>query len=202
MRAETDKAKRQSRIVLTILGALVGGGALHTVSMIGYHMTLDQEFPTASAIWGWISMSVSSCMFPMITFYAVLGGTCGFMTALFLERRIEIERRKATQETLEDLTMTVAHYVRNANSVVGGYARRLLDTKECSDSFRSKIELIRNASDRIEAVVASIQELTPDSRSEEVGKSHIRMLDLNTALKRKIDQIDKTPAMAATTTKD
>ena len=82
------------------------------------------------------------------------------------------------------------------------YARRLLIANDCNETIRSKIKLIRNASDEIEAVVASIQELNPDSRSEEVGKSQIRMLDLSTALKNKIELLDKKTPVANESIKD
>jgi len=129
--------------------------------------------------------------FRRVTLLFAFRGKRAYLLVRLLENRAEIERRKATLDTLEKLTLTVAHYIRNANSTVGGYSRRLLTASHDAATLK-KLELIRNASDQIEAVVASLQTIDEKTQTEEVGATEIRMLNIRDTVELKMRLLKQT----------
>jgi hypothetical protein len=125
---------------------------------------------------------------PLIGLCMLSGAIIGLLIARYLDHHDELEHRKATQETLEELTLTVAHYIRNANSLIGCHSRRIISHNEVTEDVRKKIELIRNASDQIEAVVTSLQALDADTSVEPVGKTRLRMLNIRDMVRARMVQ--------------
>jgi signal transduction histidine kinase len=81
--------------------------------------------------------------------------------------------------------VTLAHYIRNANMVVGGFSARL--SKSLSDpDLQKELTLIQEASREIDAVIAALQDLTEISTVEYTASSHEQMIDLKKDLEARL----------------
>ena len=120
--------------------------------------------------------------------FAFMGGIAGFCLGAWslqkerwMAEKLESERRLAALETLRDLMVTLAHYIRNSNMVIGGFSSHLL--KHIADvDFAHKLQMIQQASREIEAVVNSLQNLTEISTVQYATEGQARMIDLKKEL--------------------
>ena len=186
MKIESVLSNRHRRTVFLIAGIAAGCTVLPLLSLAGFELHMRSiEHSNSIAVKPFTEQFVSS-LWPMVAFYILCGAAMGDLAARFLDHHDEIEHRKATQETIKELTVTVAHYIRNANSVIGGYSRTLISKHDPDDPVRQKLELIRKSSDQIEAVVSSLQVLDADFGVESVGTTRILMLDIKHDVQQKI----------------
>lgn len=177
------------------VGCLVGVVLLHPYAMAVNRFLLHEG---GSGLWDSLRWSVHAFaphMWPMIAFYAFIGCGIGLGFALLLERqrraaahRLEIEKRLIVQQTLQEVTLTVAHHVRNANAQVGGFGRRLWKSKDLDDPQRLELEKMIQASDRIESVVAALCLLQDIDEKEDVGSTNLKMLDLKRVISEKASE--------------
>jgi len=75
------------------------------------------------------------------------------------------------------LMVTLAHHIRNANVVIGGFSARILKNTEDPEMQR-QLKLIQQASREIEAVIASLESLSQVDRARYIGEWETRMIDL------------------------
>ncbi|MCZ7646174.1 MAG: hypothetical protein M5U26_12945 [Planctomycetota bacterium] len=141
----------------------------------------------------WSGMAFSLHMWPMSVFYAILGGTFGLGVGLLLERKQELEntRRlvesaKLANETLREITRTVAHFVRNANSSIGGYARRLSKDSSLSSTAQEALSTIQEESLRIERVVVALYAIEDVTVQKESGSGGLALMDIQRNIQRDI----------------
>lgn len=180
-------------------GSLLGVSVLHPYSMAVNRMLLeDAAQDSIGDALRWSLHAFSPHMWPMSVFYAMLGAGVGLGFALLLERqrrvashRLEVEKRLIVQQTLREVTLTVAHHVRNANAQVGGFGRRLLRSNDLDDPQRSDLEKMIRASDRIESVVAALCLLQDIDEKEDVGSTNLKMLDLKRVISEKAADLEK-----------
>jgi signal transduction histidine kinase len=93
------------------------------------------------------------------------------------EERLESERRLAALQTLRELMVTLAHHIRNANLVIGGYCSRLEKRVEDPELNR-QLRIIHESSRKIEAVLASLESLKDIDRSRYINSWETDMIDL------------------------
>ncbi|MCK6474301.1 MAG: hypothetical protein L6R28_21495, partial [Planctomycetes bacterium] len=170
---------------------IVAGGALGVMALHPYAMAVQrflssegEPFSLADAL-RWSLHAFAPHMWPMMAFYALMGSAIGWGFAFFWDRqiriaahRIEVEKRQAAHQTLQELTLTVAHYIRNANAQVGGFARRLAKDEQLSETSRGEVGVVIAASAKIDAVVDALCSLQDIDATEEIGSTHLRMLDI------------------------
>jgi signal transduction histidine kinase len=102
-----------------------------------------------------------------------------------MAKRLESERRLAALETLRDLMVTLAHYIRNSNLVIGGFSSRMI--KNLPDpEVQRQLQLIQQASREIEAVIASLESLSQVDRARYIGEWETRMIDLKQELEARL----------------
>jgi signal transduction histidine kinase len=89
-------------------------------------------------------------------------------------------------ETLRELMVTLAHHIRNANVVIGGFSARILKNTEDPEVQR-QLKLIRQASQEIEAVIASLESLSQIDRTEYIGAWETEMIDLKKELEARLE---------------
>jgi signal transduction histidine kinase len=120
--------------------------------------------------------------------FAFMGGISGFCLGAWslqkerwLAEKLESRQRLVALETLRELMVTLAHYIRNSNIVIGGFSAHLL--KNISDvNSAQKLQMIQQASREIEAVINALQNLTEISTVEYTTKGQARMIDLEKEL--------------------
>jgi signal transduction histidine kinase len=177
-------------IWFTLAGIVVGYLLMHPFAMLAY--VLDPQHPQASLgfnAWGHqMHLAFSPEMLVMGGAFAFMGGISGFCLGAWslqkerwMAEKLESERRLAALETLRDLMVTLAHYIRNSNMVIGGFSSHLL--KRIADvDFAHKLQMIQQASREIEAVVNSLQNLTEISTVKYATEGQARMIDLKKEL--------------------
>src|SRR5512135_3365926 len=98
-----------------------------------------------------------------------------------MTERLESQRRQVALETLQELMVTLAHHIRNANLVIGGFSSRLL--KNLSDpEVQRQLQLVQRASREIEAVIASLESLAQVNHTGYISGWETRMIDLKKEL--------------------
>ncbi|MBI4795566.1 MAG: hypothetical protein HY790_06965 [Deltaproteobacteria bacterium] len=174
----------------TLGGALVGYLLIHPFAMLAYILGPQHPHkPWDFSLWGLQArLSFSVDMLAMGLAFAVMGGVAGFFLgawSLQKERlalaRVESERRLAALATLQELMVTLAHHIRNANVVIGGFSARL--EKRLTDSELSRqLRMIQEASQEIEAVIAALESLTEIDRTRYASAWETKMIDLKKRL--------------------
>jgi signal transduction histidine kinase len=185
------EAVRVSKIIwFTLGGVLVGYLLVHPFAMLAYILGPQHPHePWDFTLWGQqVRFSFSTDMLAMGLAFAFMGGVAGFfLGAWYLQKerlalaRLESARQLAALETLRELMVTLAHHIRNANVVIGGFGARL--EKSLSEpEQKAKIKIIRQASQDIEAVIAALESLTEIDRTQYASAWETKMIDLKTAL--------------------
>jgi len=124
--------------------------------------------------------------------FAFMGGLAGFFFGIWYYQkekltaeRLKSQRRQVALETIKELMVTLAHHIRNANVVIGGFSSRMI--KNLPDpEMQRQMKLIRQASREIEAVIASLESLSKIDRARYIGEWETRMIDLKQELEARL----------------
>jgi len=185
---------RMAWLWFTLAGMVVGYILVHPFAMLAYslgprlpHLPMDFSF------WGHhLRTSFGPEMMIMGVAFAFMGGLAGFCLGLWYVQKerwvaenLESQRRLAAMETLRELMVTLAHHIRNANVVIGGFSARILKNTEDPEMQR-QLKLIQQASQEIEAVIASLESLSKIDRSQYIGAWETKMIDLSQELKARL----------------
>ena len=192
MKALMAATIRPSRIAWFTLGGMLAGYVLvHPFAMLAYILGPQHPHePWDFTLWGrQVSVSFSTDMLAMALAFVIMGGVAGFfLGAWYLQKerlalaRVESERRLAALETLRELMVTLAHHIRNANVVIGGFSARLGKRHPDDPELSRQLRMIHNASQEIEAVIASLESLTEIDRTQYVSAWETKMIDLKKEL--------------------
>jgi signal transduction histidine kinase len=188
-------AVRSSKMVWFTLGGVLAGFLLvHPFAMLAYILGPQHPHePWDFSLSGYqVRVSFSADMLAMALAFALMGGVAGFLLGawhLQKERlalaRVESERRLAALETLRELMVTLAHYIRNANLVIGGFSARL--QKGLPDhQWQQSLEMIHQASHEIDTVIKSLEDLSEVSVVPYIDGSQARMIDLKQELEARL----------------
>jgi signal transduction histidine kinase len=156
---------------------------LHPFSMLASmldpsHRQVSQDLSPWRRQFG---QSFSPDMLIMGLAFSFMGGLAGLGLGAWHLQKLEARRRQAALDTLQQLMVTLAHHIRNANMVVGGFNRRLLKNTTDPESQR-QLKLIQQASQEIAAVIDSLQSLTEIDHSRYIGSWDTKMIDLRREL--------------------
>lgn len=184
------------RLLWYVLGGMMVGFLLvHPFAMVAN--TLDPLHPHRAlnlSLWlAQIRLAFSRAMLAMGVAFALIGGAAGFgLGAWHLQKerwmaeKLESQRRLAALETLRELMVTLAHHIRNANVVIGGFSSRLL--KSTADAeLQEQLRLVMEASRRIEAVVGALESLKEISTTHYSTAGQALMIDLKHELEARLD---------------
>lgn len=177
-------------IWFTMAGLVAGYLVMHPFAMLAY--LLGPQHPSVpldlSFFGRQVHLAFRADMLAMGGAFAFMGGVAGFcLGAWYLQKerltreRLESQRRQAALETLQELMVTLAHHIRNANTVIGGFSAHL--QKHLPDrEFQEPLRLIHQASQDIEAVIASLESLQEIKPTSYVDAWQTRMIDLKREL--------------------
>lgn len=185
----------KARIVwFTLAGMVVGYLLMHPLAMLAY--ILDPQHlhrDLGMSLWVLqLHRAFSPEMLAMGGAFVLMGGVAGFgLGAWYLQKerlaqeKLELQRHQAALETLKELTITLAHYIRNANIVIGGFSARIL--RRVSDSeIQEQLQLIQQASREIEAVIDSLENLREIRTIPYTAAGRDRMIDLKKELEARL----------------
>ncbi len=185
----------KSKIIwFTLAGMLVGYILVHPFAMLAN--TLGPRLPYSPKefiFWGHhLRVSFGPEMLAMGMAFAFMGGVAGFFFGVWyyqkerlMAERLEFQRRQVALETLQELMVTLAHHIRNANVVIGGFSVRMI--KNLADpEMQRQLQLIQQASREIEAVIASLEGLSEVYRARYIGEWETKMIDLKQELEARL----------------
>lgn len=182
--------RRKSLIVwFTLAGMALGYLCIHPFATLSYILGPHPHTPLDVNLWGYkVQLGFSFVMYAVAGAFALMGGLAGFsLGAWHLQKerlaaaKLESQSRQAALDTLQELMVTLAHYIRNANMVIGGFSARLL--KRLSEAeLQEQMRRIQQASREIEAVITSLQHLTEINTIPYTAEGRARMIDLKQGL--------------------
>lgn len=180
-----------------LLGMGAGFFVIQPFAVLVYNLTPGAElaFQKLSFWKRLIQMSLSPTSIFMGLAFAALGGLTGYSFGSWfyhkerlVAQRIESEKHRAALETMHELMVTLAHYIRNANVVIGSFSLRLV--RQITEAHhREELRFIHQASQEIEAVIESLQNLTDLRTTPYTQGGTARMLDLKQDLEQRLAAI-------------
>jgi signal transduction histidine kinase len=184
------------RLLLFILaGMVIGYLLMHPFAMLAY--ILGPHHPHGSwdfSLWArQVHGAFSPEMLVMGLAFSFMGGLAGFgLGAWYLQKvrlaqeQLETQRRQAALNTVRELMVTLAHHIRNANMVIGGFSQHL--QKHISDpELRRQLELIHRASHEIDDVIVALENVSQLDHAQYIDGWRTKMIDLKTELEARLD---------------
>lgn len=170
-----------------LAGMALGYLLAHPFAMLAY--MLRPQHPAATmdlSLWErQVKLAFSSEMLVMGGAFAFMGGVAGLCLGAWHLQRMASQRRQAALETLRELMVTLAHYIRNANQVIGGFSAHLQKHIDQPELLR-QLRLVHQASHEIDQVVNSLESLTEINQSRYIGPWETRMIDLKQDLESRL----------------
>ncbi len=103
---------------------------------------------------------------------------------------LENERKTIALTTLRQLMVTLSHYLLNANTVIGGMARRSMRAR--SDADRSAaLSIIRQQAAKTEGIIAALKKVSDIRTTEYTRESHTLMMDLTKEIEETLSDTEK-----------
>ena len=189
----------KSKIIwFTLAGMLVGYLLFHPFAMLANILGPRlPNFPMDFPLWGHhLRVSFGPEMLAMGGAFAFMGGLAGFFFGIWYyqkekltAQRLESQRRQVALETLQELMVTLAHHIRNANVVIGGFSSRMI--KNLPDpGVQHQLQLIQQASREIEAVIASLESISQVNHTRYIGEWETKMIDLKQELQARLSAFE------------
>jgi len=184
-------------VLLSLAGGCVGYLLLHPYTMLVYdlygHHAAGSEGTDFRRLLEDVPAAFRLDMAPMGMPFALLGALVGLLLGFWLEarsRRFEMEKRLLAVETMRQLMVTLSHHLLNAVQGIGGFAALAL-RKEQDEGKRRPLEIIKQESIRIEAVVKALQSLEYVSTERYTKSSETLMIDIRKELQERIEALNK-----------
>lgn len=178
----------------TLVGMALGFFVIQPLIILVYNLAPETQLEFKDiAFWKrWLEMATSPTSIFMGLAFSLFAGVTGLWFGLWLQQRdrfiaeqMESARRLAALETLQELMVTLAHYIRNANLIIGGFSEYLL--RHISEQkHQDRLQRIHQASKDIEAVVDSLQNLTQISATKYITGGTAQMIDLKKELEERL----------------
>jgi signal transduction histidine kinase len=192
-----EKPVRYTPIIsFTLAGIVIGYLLVHPFAMLAY--ILGPQHPhdfMDVALWHrQLSLAFSPEMLAMGAAFAFMGGVAGFgLGAWYLQKerlaveKLESQRRQVALATMRELMVTLAHYIRNANLVIGGFSSRLARGNSDREVLHD-LALIHRASQEIDAVITALESLTQIEHTQYIDAWQTRMIDLHQQFKARLQE--------------
>jgi len=98
---------------------------------------------------------------------------------------LENERKTIALTTLNQLMVTLSHYLLNANSIIGGMARRTLRAGSKGERLAS-LEIIKEQTHKTESIIAALKKVAAIRTTDYTPESHTLMIDLTNEIENKL----------------
>jgi signal transduction histidine kinase len=187
---------RFGRLIIFILAGMAAGYILmHPFAMLAY--MLGPHHPQGSwdaSLWAHqVHNAFSAEMLVMGLAFSLMGGVAGFgLGAWYLQKeslvleQLETERRQATLDAVREFMVTLAHHIRNANLVIGGFSKHM--QRHISDpELIRQAEMIHRASHEIDEVILALENVSQLDHTQYIDGWRTKMIDLKKALEAHLD---------------
>ncbi|MBI4826137.1 MAG: hypothetical protein HY807_06910 [Nitrospirae bacterium] len=178
--------KFHSQIVFTSIGIVAGYLMFHPYTMLVDFIMNTHPGKTGSlsgqSIFNLILTTLKPVMFPMAVSFAFFGGITGLLIGIIADRKkrlyaleLENEKKKTALDTLHRLMVTLSHYLLNANTVIGGMARR---SRRNEADLQASLDIIEEEAKKIDAVIRSLKEITEIRTADYTTTGKDLMIDI------------------------
>ena len=180
-----DTKRFRSYVLHALIGAIGGFLIFHPYTMVIHAVTgrMHGDFSVKSLLSA-AKESLSPEMWLMASAFALSCAWIGILTAAMSERKrrlyeaeLDSERQRTAIATLQRLMITLSHYLLNANTVIGGMARRAKKhtTDGQADEF---LDLIIKEATRIDEVIAALKRITEFRTADYTSEGRDLMIDI------------------------
>lgn len=171
----------------TLAGMVAGYLLVHPFAMLAYLLgPHHRAAPADLSLWGrQVHQAFSPEMLAMGGAFAFIGAVAGICIGAWHLQRVETQRRQAALDTLGELMVTLAHHIRNANMIIGGFSAHMqkhIDNPKVLQQLRS----IHQASHEIDKVIKALEGLAGINYTEYTSSGRTRMIDLNQELEARL----------------
>ncbi len=97
--------------------------------------------------------------------------------------KLENERKTIALTTLNQIMVTLSHYLLNANTIIGGMARRSVRTRSKAERLAS-LEVIKEQANKTETIIAALKRVAQIRTADYTPESHILMIDLKNEIEK------------------
>jgi len=181
---------REYRIqfIFSIVGIVVGYLVIHPYSMVVYALMHMHRNEGLHLHWQSLSADALSSFYPMMLpmaiSFAFLGGVIGLLTGTVVDRKkklfaaqYENEKKKIALNTMENLMVTLSHYLLNANTIIGGAVRHCRRLEPNQDMLTS-LAVIEEQGRKIDTAVRALGRVTEIKTADYTSDGQIQMIDI------------------------
>jgi hypothetical protein len=188
-----------SKTFCLLLGMVLGYLIFHPFTMLVFALFHTQEGPGIH--FGELGigalMAYDPEMLPMALSFVLFGGCLGFVVGLIIEKHRKLihvqhehEKSKIALETLNQLMITLSHYLLNANMVIGGKARRS-QKKESTSDIIPDLKVIEDQAKKIDSVIKALREITEVKTVLYSTGGTAKMIDITQEIESQLQQLKK-----------
>lgn len=174
--------KYRVQIIFLLAGAIIGFLLFHPYTMFIYSFTNLPGHGGENAQFQWkdlfsiVRNTFNPMMLPMALSFAVFNGIIGLLMGALIAKKRRLEQQKIALETLNRLMITLSHYLLNANTVIGGMARRCKQTTPDKDILCS--DVIVEQAKKIDAVIKALKATTEIKTADYTTNGKALMIDI------------------------
>lgn len=189
-----------SKTFCSLLGMVLGYLIFHPYSMLVFALLRIQKSHPDSRL-GELGtralMAFEPEMLPMALAFVLFGGCLGFVVGLIMEKHRKLvnaqrehEKSKVALETLNQLMVTLSHYLLNANMVIGGNVR-LCRKGMSNEDILPHLNTIEHQARRIDAVIESLRQLTEIKTTPYTTSGRTKMIDITQEVEARLQRVNQ-----------
>jgi signal transduction histidine kinase len=103
---------------------------------------------------------------------------------------LENERKTIALTTLRQLMVTLSHYLLNANTVIGGMARRS-ERAETDADRKAALDTIRKQAAKTEGIIEALKKVSEIRTTEYTRESQTLMMDLTKEIEETVSAAER-----------
>lgn len=183
-------------LIFSLFGALVGYLFLHPYTMIVYALAHIHQSGKFFPEWHWgevfnLSLGAfSPVMLPMTVAFLFMGGLAGYLIGVLAGRKKRLEaaereneNKKVALQTLNELMVTLSHYLLNANMIIGGMVHHC-QKKKLDNDILASLNTIGEQAARIDAVIGALKKVTEVKTASYTSDGQASLLDISQELEQ------------------
>ena len=143
------------------------------------------------------AMAFKPAMLPMAISFVLFCGCMGILVGSIIDKQRKLiyaqhehEKSKVALETLNQLMVTLSHYLLNANMVIGGKARQCQKKGSTSDILPD-LKVIEDQAKKIDAVIKTLREITEVKTVLYSTGGTAKMIDITQEIEARLQQMKK-----------
>mgnify|MGYP001581558332 FL=1 len=186
------------KIVSSFAGAFVGYFLFLPYTMLVYSIMRRQEGEEFHFHWkSLLSAALRSfdpMMAPMASAFMLFCAMIGLLIGIMVDKKrklyaaeYENEKKKVALETLHRLIVTLAHFLLNANMIIGGRVRHSRKN-EPNEDIIATLDVIEDQAKKIDAVITALNRVTEIKTAHYTEEDHELMIDITKEIEKELNK--------------